>query len=315
MNLELLLAREQIIKDIRAFFDARGFHEVTVPVLNLSVPLEPNLHPFKTIWETTEGKIDLYLPLSPERHLKYLLAKGIGNCYAIGHTFRNLESAGPKHNPEFLMLEWYRMDATSQNIMKDTQTLMRALMGENFYYQGKTYDLSHPWPHLSLVDLFAQYAKLQFPKLLDEQQMRLAAKAKGYAIKKATWGELFDQIFLNEIEPYLPQEPFFLVDFPARMSPLCAPQKEKPFLADRFEVYFAGIELGNGNSESTNAESVRAIFRQESSRRSHPQPMDETFFAAIRKMENKQLAGIGLGVDRLAMIIANQTTLSCFQSV
>src|SRR5258708_367510 len=110
-DLQPFFIREEIIKSIRSFFEEQYFHEVIIPILYSSLPLEPTLYSFSTTWKTNEGDRELYLCTSPESALKKMLAVGIGNCFAIGKSFRNLESSGPRHNPEFLMLEWYREDA------------------------------------------------------------------------------------------------------------------------------------------------------------------------------------------------------------
>ena len=106
--------------------------------------------------------------------------------------------------------------------------------------------------------------------------------------------EVFDQIFVNKIERKFPKEPFFLVDFPYSLfSPLCKAQKEKPYLAERFELYINGMEIGNGNTENTDADSVRKALKK---------PIDEMFMSALKTMRKKTYAGMGLGIDRLAML-------------
>src|SRR5262245_49576628 len=106
MTLDQLRFRTQVVQRVRRFFDERNFQEVIVPSLNLTVPGEPTIHPFKTRWQTTKGSQPLYLTTSPESELKKMMALGEGNCYAISSCFRNLESNGPQHQPEFLMVEW-----------------------------------------------------------------------------------------------------------------------------------------------------------------------------------------------------------------
>src|SRR6266498_2907542 len=107
-NLQPYYIREELIHQTRQFFRTKNFREIIAPVLKESLPLEPNIYPFQTTWNRHNKQNPLYLVTSPESSLKKMLAKGVGNCFAIGHSFRNLESAGTKHNPEFLMLEWYR---------------------------------------------------------------------------------------------------------------------------------------------------------------------------------------------------------------
>lgn len=304
MTTSNLILRETVIKAIRQFFDERGFHEVITPVLSEAIPTEPNLYPFTTVWNTTTAKRTLYLSTSPERSLKLHLAK-LGNCFAIGHSFRNLEQDGPHHNPEFLMLEWYRRDATYQKIMQDTQELIQFVMHD---------ESNTAWPIFSLEELFAKHAKLAIDQILDDESLRQEANIKGYNTANAAWDEIFDQIFLNEVLPHLPHGPFFLVDFPARMSPLCATQAAKPYLAQRFEVYAGGMEIGNGNTEGTDANLVRKSMQTEIAKRHTDglavSPLDEPFLAALDQLHSSEYAGIGLGVDRLCMLVADSQDIA-----
>lgn len=319
-NINQLLIREQVIKAIRAFFDEQGFHEIITPVLNGALPLEENLFAFKTTWSTVTGQQSLYLPTSPESNLKKLLAQGIGNCYSIGHTFRNLENSGSLHSPEFLMLEWYREDAKYSDIMTDVRNLIgfvsRRLSTNSSQSVGSLQLTDNfAWPELSLELLFKEKADIDLQASCKEDNLFMTAKEKGYEVTDASWSQLFDQIFLNEIESHLPKEPFFLVDFPARMSPLCMIQKDKPYLAERFEFYLEGIEIGNGNTENLDAEAVLLSFkhvaniRQQTSKDSHP--YDLGFIEALRTLSKtgKSYAGIGLGVERLAMVLTKSDSL------
>src|SRR5574340_425511 len=184
--------REEIIKSIRQFFYRQNFHEVITPILNKAIPNEPNLHPFKT------G--DYFLPLSPERSLKLALAKGICNCFAISPSFRNLEQSSPLHSPEFLMLEWYRVDADYKKIMQDVKDLLKNL-GKN-----------DTWQTFSLPELFKRYVKVDLIEMTNDETKRAD----------------YDKIFVNEIESRLPKTPLFITDFPASISPLAKPKKDNP---------------------------------------------------------------------------------------
>ncbi len=354
MDLKPILIREQVIKSIREFFDKKGFHEVVATVLNKSLPVEPNIYPFITVWTKVKAQNNLYLSTSPEASLKKMIAKGIGNCFAIGKTFRNLEGQGSRHNPEFLMLEWYRENADYKDIMRECERLIlyitnklkskiqnlppqrdprcsnpdgiRNSIGTNIksnpkskirnqnlknqiIYQHQIIDLSTPWKRYSLIDLFQKYAGLDLLRIMDDKQLKICAKSKGYDIKNKNWEELYNQIFLNEIETQLPPDPFFLTDFPSRISPLCKPKENNPLIAERFELYIGGMELGNGNTENTNSKSVTKVFEEERKGRIREGqdgiPIDRDFIKALDYMKNKSYAGIGLGVDRLAMLLAD----------
>jgi len=308
-NLKPVFIREEIIKSIRAFFYAKNFHEVLVPVLNDTVPLEPNLHPFSTSWQTNDGDKTLYLSMSPERGLKRMLGMGMGNCFALGKSFRNLESAGSQHIPEFLMLEWYRENADYLQIMKDAEELVMSVQNALLEKQLSTVTFPHIWKQASLQTLFEKYVG-DYKKIInDEQYLFQIAEKKGYKIEESSGREVFDQLFVNEIESKLPLEPFFLVDFPSKISPLCKPQKDKSYLVERFELYINGVEIGNGNTEYTDEKVVRKSFEREKGS-GEKQPVDEKFLKALKSMQNKSYAGIGLGVDRLAMLFAGVDDIS-----
>jgi hypothetical protein len=120
-TLQHIILRDELMKATRAFFAERKFCEVIPPILNIAIPNEPNLYPFATSWVTNDAEETRYLPTSPERSLKIALSAGLGDCYAIGHCFRNLEGSGSLHSPEFRMLEWYRVNSSYQEIMKEIQ--------------------------------------------------------------------------------------------------------------------------------------------------------------------------------------------------
>ncbi|MFA6532376.1 MAG: amino acid--tRNA ligase-related protein [Patescibacteria group bacterium] len=280
-NVQSSINKEGVIKSIRSFFYKQSFHEVIPDILNNTLPSEPNLTPFSIVWKTQESKKTYFLPMSPERGIKKMLAQGIGNCFAISKSFRNLERSGSLHLPEFLMLEWYREDAVYTDIMTDVEKLF-----VNFGFKKN-------WPVLSLKKLFQKYLNLDLEKAITNDKIFL----KDY-----------DQLFVNEIESKLPKTPLFLVDFPSKISPLCKPQKSNPLFAERFECYVSGVEIGNGNTENTDTESLRKIFTQEQKRTNLP--IDEEFLNSLKKMSKKSYAGVGIGIDRLVMILNNQSSIS-----
>lgn len=304
------IIKEQIIKKIRQFFYHLHFHEVIVPILNEALPLEPNLYPFSTVWKTPEGDKTMYLSMSPERGIKRLLSEGIGNCFAISKSFRNIEQAGSLHSPEFLMLEWYREKASYIDIMVDIEKLLIDLCPKKqLFYNNEKIIFNEKFPVLSLKKLFKKYLQVELEKIIIEERLIFdIAKKKGYETEKATWGQIYDQLFVNEIENNLPKEPLFLIDFPAKISSLCRPQKNNLVFAERFELYIAGVEIGNGNTENTDIGSLQKLF--ENQRRSTNLPIDKDFLDSLKKMGNNSYAGVGVGIDRLAMILNNETSIT-----
>lgn len=320
------LLRMRVIKLIRKFLDERGFQEVLCPILHQSVPAEPTIYPFETHWNRyLEEKLNskpLYLPISPERAMKHYLAAGFPDCYSIGHCFRNLEGKSSTHHPEFLMLEWYRHDHDYHSIMTDTHQLLvflaQEITGNSVVtWQEQQYDLDQ-WPILSVEELWQEHFGCSIRDILTVNQLADLARAHGCNPEGADWEQLFDQLMLNEIEPLFPSQPFFLLDFPAQLSPLCRPRADKPWLAERFEVYVGGVELGNGNSEHLDGAKIRTLFQAElqtrHARGEATQPLDEEMIADIETMATSghQFAGIGLGVDRVAMMLGDYNSIDAW---
>ncbi len=320
------LIREQVVKAVRLFFEERSFHEVLVPVLNRALPLEPNLYAFETRWHHQDKTEKLYLPTSPESSLKKILARGFEKVFAIAPSFRNLEPVDVEHHPEFLMLEWYRTNANYEAIMDDVKELIKFVANKiklylddesqssELVYQGEAINLKGKWRKVSLEKLFKEKVGCSFKDLSLSKLKKLAEK-NGYQVLDATWEELLNQFFMDKIEPDLGKQPLFLTDFPSRISPLCKACANKPYLAERFEVYLGGLEIGNGNSELTDSKLVKKKFLEEQKYRQTPQlpthGIDQQFLQALSEMDQtgQSYAGIGLGVERLAMILANQESL------
>lgn len=316
LALQPAMLRSQVLAATQDFFRGQGFWEVTTPVFNTSIPAEMHLFPFSTTWAPQSGKQSLWMTTSPERSLKVMLARGLAPVFAIGKSMRNMEGVSHKHNPEFLMLEWYRKDADFRLIMVDVQhyvlQVMKDILGEipeEIPFGEVKISLQTPWKEVSLETEFRSRLQCDLQILCEGDELRKFAAQKGYHTQDCTWNELFDQIVLNELEPHWPTSPFFLLDFPTRMSPLCTPQIDKPWLAERFEFYIGGMELANGNTEYTNVNAVKKEFeRVQEYRREcgiNVPEIDKDFLTALERMNDASYAGIGFGIDRLAMLLAN----------
>lgn len=317
--IETFEIRHRVFQLIRQFFDEQGFVEIIPHVLQTTVPLEPNIEPFSTTWKTPNFEQKLFLATSPERSLKLALATGLSKAYAFGHVSRNLEGTSLKHQPEFMMLEWYRSQAEFSKIMEDVQRLIGFLAQElpkQFSQINIDKELisSSPWTALSLIELFLQHVGKPLPELLSDEAMISFCYSLGYETKDATWSQLFDQLFLNFIETKLPKTPFFLIDFPAKISPLCTRQADNPNFAQRFELYLNDREIANGNTEQTDASLVRKHFEEQRALRPEI-PIDEPFLSALGNMKETPYAGIGLGVDRLIMTLTGISDIRLLHSL
>lgn len=313
---EQYLVREKVIDGIREFFKKQDFREVQTPIMVPIPSCEPNLEVFETNISTNKGKKRAFLIMSPEYSIKKLLAAGVGNCFEITKVFRNMEEVSAQHNSEFTMLEWYRTRANYLDIMVDFEQLFLNLANEKkLVFQGKTYDISLPWPRVAIPDAFEQYAQIPIETLVNESGLIKEAKEKGYKIDKQTsYEQVFYQIFFNEVEPQLAalNRPYFLYDYPSQLASLAKRKTSDPRISERFEVFLAGIELGNCFSELLDPIEQGARFKKELKERKAAQktsyPMDEDLITAL-KSGMPATAGIAVGVDRLIMLFSDVPTV------
>ncbi|MGH6989501.1 MAG: EF-P lysine aminoacylase EpmA [Stellaceae bacterium] len=311
-----LAARLHIITAIRRLLVERGFCEVETPALQISPGMDPHLRAFATeLDEPGDGARPFYLHTSPEFAMKKLLAAGEPKIFQFAHVFRDGERAAT-HHPEFTMLEWYRAGAGTADLMTDCEALLRAALAAagatQFRWQGATADPARPFARLSVADAFRQYCGINLlatapdPTAPDLARLAAAAQPLGIAPHSGdAWEDLFFRIFLDRIEPHLGiGTPTFLHDYPISMAALARAKPDDVRLADRFELYVAGLELANAFGELTDPVEQRARFEadQEKQRRLYGRvyPIDEDFLAALADMP--PAAGIALGLDRLVML-------------
>lgn len=335
---ERYFIREKVLTAIRRFFLDRNFHEVETPYLTGSLPPESYLDVFETtLLDRNRKPKRVFLPTSPEPFLKKLLAAGIGNCFALPKSFRNTEDKSKTHNPEFTILEWYRVDADYTDIMRDCEELLlfinaylmrspapsgagRSGRSDNkdpgtLTYQGKTVDLRAPWERLTVAGAFQKYSHINLEHALERESLAKLAKAKGYRVgNDDTWEEMFHLIFLNEVEPRLGRgKPTILYEYPSDLAALARLKSGDERFAERFEFYIEGLELGDAYSELTDAKDQLERFEleQEERRRlgkvEHPIDMD---FIDVLRVGMPQAGGIAVGVDRLIMLFSDVGDIS-----
>jgi len=278
-----LLLRARMIQSIRAFFIEREYLEVETP--QLISALAPEVH----IEAIRAGSG--YLHTSPELCMKRLLASGFPKIFQISRCFRESER-GDLHLPEFSLLEWYRTDIDYKALMNECEALIRFVsqrldMAGKIPYRANEIDLKRPWERVSVKTAFDQYGSISLERALEER--------------------CFDQIMVEEIEPNLGTiRPTFLYDYPASLAALARLKPGNRALAERFEIYIAGLELANGFSELNDPVEQRARFERELQIRDaegkETYPMPERFLRSLEHMPDA--AGIALGVDRLAMLFS-----------
>ncbi len=317
--------RERVIDSIRVFFKKQFFHEVQTPILVPNPSCEPNLEVFQTELRTFKGiKREAYLIMSPEYSIKKLISAGMGNCFEITKCFRNEEEVSTLHNPEFTMLEWYRINANYMDIMKDFENLfIKIVKGVNpkinlaeWEYQNNFYNITPPWIRITVSEAFEKYAGINVSTLLSEKGLKEKAKSLGYEINdKTTWEQVFYQILFNRIEPSLKKtkKPYFLYDYPISQASLSKIKEGDPRFAERFEVFLAGIELGNCFSELIDAKEQKMRFEKDLNQRKAynktPYSIDNELIKALSK-GMPDVSGIAVGVDRLIMLAGNFKTVS-----
>jgi lysyl-tRNA synthetase class 2 len=251
---------------------------------------------------------DYWLRTSPELHMKRLLAQGHERIFQLGPCFRRGER-GDRHHPEYTMLEWYRANADSADILSDAQALMVHLAHSasvwadcgyrvnrahraRLQYQGRTIDLVPPWQRITVREAFARWAGWDPVEKWDEERFS------------------FDLV--EKVEPALPSNvPVVLTDYPAPAAALARRKPDDPRVAERWELYIGGLELANAYSELTDPVEQRARFedtaRARQMRGKEVYPIDEDFLAALPHMPPS--GGIALGFDRLVMLFADAATI------
>lgn len=276
--------RAKILQSIRRFFIDHDFLEIETPI---RIPA-----PAPEAYIEAMTAEDWFLHTSPELCMKRVLAAGYPKIFQICKTFRGKER-GRRHLPEFTLLEWYAARIDYFDMMKQTEELIRFVcqkigMKNSISYQKRKIEIALPWPRISVTAAFDKYAEVPMDKALLQDR--------------------FDEIVAFQIEPNLGfEKPVFLYDYPSSTAPLAKSTPKNPKIAQRFELYIAGIEICNAFTELTDAEEQRRRFKKEQIKRElsgkKRYPMPEAFLESLKSMP--EASGNALGVDRLVMILAD----------
>ncbi len=313
MDAEKLKARSRIVKLIRQWFDERGFLEMHAPRLVGLPSQEPYLEPFKTeVVEASGQKHEAALITSPEFMLKRLLAAGLDKIYDLGPCFRNNEPWDGTHDPEFLMLEWYRRDSGLEDLMRDTEEMIRWVTGQ---IRTPKFELPNsPFRRLTVEQAWKQYCDIELAPLLGNREaMAQVCRDRGQTVADSdSWDDLYFKIFLSEIESKLGEEPTFLYRYPLSMAALARKFTDDPRWADRVELYVGTLELANGFAELSDPVEQRQRFVEDQALRQAQGkkvwPIDEKFIQALPQMGNA--AGIAFGVERLVMLLTGSASIN-----
>lgn len=294
-----LRRRARLFALIRAFFAERGVLEVETPILSAAGNTEPNIESFATAFSgpVDGGTRERWLRTSPEHALKRLLAAGVGDCYELGRVFRNGE-AGRRHNPEFTMLEWYRVGWDHRRLIDETVALVVAALasaGRRAEVCDRTYR-----------ELFEQALGLD-PHTAPLAALQAALGDVRIEADGLTRDDWLDLLLTHRLQPAFPRDRITVVrDFPASQCALAKIRAGDPPVAERFELYLGPYELANGYHELTDAAEQRARFERDNARRrargQREMPIDARFLDALARMP--ACAGVALGVERLLMCLA-----------
>lgn len=294
----ILQARAKLLADIRAFFSGRKVLEVETPLLASAGVTDPHLVNFSTEMHLpgAEKGQKLFLQTSPEYAMKRLLCGGSGSIYQICKAFRN-EEQGHQHNPEFTMLEWYRVGFDHWQLMQEIQELLAPLLGVADFQQ------------LSYQKAFKRY--LNFDPLVDSDKSLASLCSKhgfeNFATPETPRDTQLQLLFSHLIEPQIGQDrPCFIYDFPASQAALARISNDDNRVAERFELYYKGVELANGFHELQSPDEQRQRFAQDNDLRKamgQPQAQPDLKFLAALQQGLPACSGVALGLDRLLMLV------------
>jgi len=333
MDLELLRERARIIRNVRSFFDNRGYLETDTPILAPDLIPESCLEVFETRRLPPVGgampEKPYWLVPSPEIWMKRLIAQHRTSLYQICKCFRNGESSGRQHSPEFTMLEYYTMKADYLDSLRLTEELFANLLCDTF--MSPSADLSPPFVRITVEEAFHRWAGFDLYEAaktqptMEEEARRLGLNPPpGLSVH-----ELYDLVFIHAVEPQLIQErPVALMDYPSFVP--CLAKKSANSIADgntdsfadgktveRWELYARGIELANCFSEETKPEEVRRFFESEKAEKEKTSlvrhRVDEDYWKLFAQLpegsEFPECSGVAMGLDRLIMLLCGRSTI------
>jgi len=298
--------RSGIVATIRGYLESKGFLEVETPMMQ---PLAGGAAAKPFITHHNSLDMDLYLRISPELFLKRLLVGGMERVFEINRNFRN-EGLSPRHNPEFTMIEVYQAYGDYRAMMELTEDLVclcaeRHAGGLMLQFGDRSLDLTRPWRRATYAELLREYAGCDI-----HDGAAIRAKARDLGIDEVG---VDDDVVVNEVFEATVEErlvnPTFVMDYPAALCPLTRRKKDDPGIAERFELYVAGMELANAYTELNDPAVQEENFRiQLRGQQETMATMDVDFVAAL-KYAMPPAGGLGIGIDRLVMILTGATTI------
>ena len=306
------IKRTKITNSIREFFNTKGYLEVETPVLQ-PIPGGAQARPFITHHNALD--IPLYLRIANELYLKRLIVGGMDGVYEFSKDFRN-EGMDRSHNPEFTVMELYVAYKDYFWMMETTEKLLEKICNDvnnssKVIFANEEIDFKPPYPRVSIYDAIKKYTSFDISRM-DIIELRKTAKNLGVEIDNSMGkGKIIDAIFGDKCEKHFIQ-PTFIIDYPKEMSPLTKQHRKEPNLTERFELIVNGSELANAYSELNDPIDQRARFEEqlELSKKGDDEAMfiDHDFLRAL-EYGMPPTSGIGIGIDRLTMLLTNNTSI------
>ena len=305
--------RHAVVGSFRSTLASHGFIEVETPILHLEAG-GAHARPFTTHHNTLD--LELHLRIALELHLKRLIVGGMERVFEIGRVFRN-EGLSTRHNPEFTMLELYQAFGDYRDVMAITEELIvtatRDAVGTTVVQVGgEDVDLGQPWPRGRMVDLASAALGEEVHPSQPVERLRKLADARGVAwLPHWGPGKVIEELFEATVEDGL-RGPIFVTGHPVEISPLARADRDDPYLTERFELYVGGRELANGYSELNDPVEQRLRFEDEQRAKAAGDlgagTVDEDYLRAL-EYGMPPTGGLGIGVDRVAMLLAGVTTI------
>ena len=307
-TMQTFLDRTKIIKSIRATLDADGYCEVEGPTLH-TVPGGAAARPFETHHNALDMQLTMRIAL--ELHLKRLMVGGMERVYELGRVYRN-EGLSPRHNPEFTMLEAYQAYGDYRSMMDLTERLIcQAIQsiggGYQRQYNDTTIDFTPPFRRATYAELFQQATSID---PADDQAVIQYAKKLGLDTDHKHPDVIRNEIFEEKVEDTL-VGPIFVIDYPASICPLTKRKRDNPDIAERFELFICGMELANAYTELNDPDLQQKLFETQLEGLEDEESMakmDHDFVRALRHAM-PPAGGLGIGIDRLVMILTNQKSI------
>lgn len=325
MDLALLEERSRIFRAIRSFFDNRHYLEVDTPILAPHLIPETCLEVFKTEYilppdsRRSVRRKEYYLVPSPELWMKQLIAQHRRSLYQISKCFRNGESTGRLHSPEFTMLEYYTMDADYRDSIEITEELFKAVLPPD-----AASEIRPPFMRLSMEEAFQRWAGFSLYAVAAEGMDALAEEARRLDLPVPDFlnmADLYNLIFVHAVEPQLPRDrPVALIDYPAFVPCLAKNSTGTP-AKERWELYVRGIELANCYTEETDPLEIQRYFAMEGKEKKQkalvPHAIDEDYWKAFQDRKDDggtvrpfpACSGVAMGLDRLVMALVGRSTI------